>query len=88
LFATVGSLGDEAVAVQDLNDGVGYEDFVIHNKDAGSRAVPLRFVASFGEGPEQRFEEVAAKQKRVHRGHVILARGLYTGIDVELRTIQ
>ena len=33
--ATVGCLGDEAAAVEDLNDGVGDEGFVVYDEDAG-----------------------------------------------------
>ena len=35
LLAAVGGLGDEAVAVEDLDDGVGDEGFVVDNEDAG-----------------------------------------------------
>ena len=36
--APIGRLGDEAVAVEDLNDGVGDEDFVVDYEDARGRA--------------------------------------------------
>jgi hypothetical protein len=60
------------------NKQSGSKDRAGH-EDAGSRAVPLGFIAGFGEGPEQRFEEVAAKQKWVHRGDLILARVFIQG---------
>src|SRR5580698_6426544 len=45
LLAAVGSFGDEAVAVDDLDNRVGDDFFVIYDEDSRGRALLLGFVA-------------------------------------------
>jgi len=66
--ARVCRLGDEAVAVENLHDGVGDKSFIVDDENAGKGSVVLRVICRISSWPEQRFERVTAEQKGVHEG--------------------
>ena len=75
LFAAVGSFGDEAVAVEDLNDGVGDDFFVIHDQDSGGRPLHFGFVAGgYREESERLFEALLLKSNEFITGVLNMGR--------------
>lgn len=65
-LAAVSGFGDEAVAVEDLNDGVGDDFFVIYDKDSWGRALSLGFVAIRFQIVRAVVRGAAAEQKWIH----------------------
>ncbi len=69
--ASVRSLGDEAAAVEDLNNGVGDERFVVYDEDPGGRCRRCCVAIRMGGCRRHRFASVAGEKIRVHGGPCI-----------------
>lgn len=68
--SAVGSFGDESIAIEDLNDGIGDEGFVVYDEDpcGGGRRGAITLLK--GCGREQVFARVMSEERGVHRGPV------------------
>src|ERR1700744_4526307 len=63
LFAAVRGFGDEAVAIEDLNNGIGDDLFVIDDEDSRGRALLPGFIAGDCRGIRAVVRGAAAEQK-------------------------
>src|SRR6185312_12335849 len=68
LLAAVGGFGDKAIAVQDLDDGIGDKSFVIDNKDSWGCATTAGVATRSGGSRKNILWRFAAKQYWSHAG--------------------
>src|ERR1700761_5487281 len=63
LFAAVRGFGDEAIAIEDLNNGIGDDLFVVDDEDSRGRALLPGFIAGDCRGIRAVVRGAAAEQK-------------------------